>query len=141
VFITENEVNFLAFPEVPESLLIFGGGYGWSALRDADWLHQRTVHYWGDIDTHGFAILDQLRVILPHSESFLMDRSTLLRLRDLCTAEPTPTTRAFQNLRGEELAVLDCLRSGRGWLRLEQERIPFSLVQAALCRVRGEGEQ
>ncbi len=61
VFITENEVNFLAFPAVPQSLVVFGAGYGFDALADARWLHACQVLYWGDIDTHGFAILDQLR--------------------------------------------------------------------------------
>ncbi|SFV13626.1 Wadjet anti-phage system protein JetD domain-containing protein [Pseudoduganella namucuonensis] len=29
VFITENEINFLAFPPVAGSLVVFGAGYGW----------------------------------------------------------------------------------------------------------------
>ena len=32
----------------------------------------------GDIDTHGFAILDTLRARFDHVESFLMDRDTLM---------------------------------------------------------------
>jgi len=30
-------------------------------------LRARRVRYWGDIDTHGFSILDQLRVHLPQA--------------------------------------------------------------------------
>ncbi|MFC7634495.1 DUF3322 domain-containing protein [Paraburkholderia humisilvae] len=78
VFITENEINFLTFPDVPESIVLFGAGYGWEALQAARWLTDCTLHYWGDIDTHGFAILDQLRVRFPHTASFLMDRATLV---------------------------------------------------------------
>ncbi|PMX97712.1 Wadjet anti-phage system protein JetD domain-containing protein, partial [Pseudomonas sp. GW460-13] len=58
VFMTENETNFLAFPEAADSLVIFGAGYGFSLLAKATWLSQCKLHYWGDIDTHGFAILD-----------------------------------------------------------------------------------
>lgn len=58
VFVTENETNFLAFPEVAQAIVIFGAGYGWEALARASWLHRCRLHYWGDIDTHGFAILD-----------------------------------------------------------------------------------
>ena len=61
IFFTENEVNFLAFPPVPRSLVVFGSGYGFDVLAGAAWLHTCSIHYWGDIDTHGFAILDQLR--------------------------------------------------------------------------------
>ena len=34
--------------------------------------------YWGDLDTHGFAILNRLRECFPHARSMLMDRATLL---------------------------------------------------------------
>jgi len=78
VFITENEINFLAFPQLKDSMVIFGAGYGFDMLRHAEWLKRCHIHYWGDIDTHGFAILDQLRSQFEHVESFLMDRATLL---------------------------------------------------------------
>lgn len=61
VYVTENEVNFLAFPAQPQSIVVFGAGYGWEALAAADWLRRQPLYYWGDLDTHGFAILDQLR--------------------------------------------------------------------------------
>ena len=78
VFITENEINFLAFPSVADGMVIFGAGYGFDALVAADWLQSRQIRYWGDIDTHGFAILDQLRARFVHAQSFLMDRETLV---------------------------------------------------------------
>src|SRR5690606_26922002 len=65
VYITENEINFLSFPQVPQSMVIFGAGYGFNIFANASWLHKCTIHYWGDIDTHGFAILDQLRALFP----------------------------------------------------------------------------
>ena len=90
VFVTENETNFLAFPEVARAIVVFGAGYGSEALSRADWLHQCRVFYWGDIDTHGFAILDQLRGHFPHVVSFLMDRETLLAHHLLWGKEPEP---------------------------------------------------
>ena len=45
VFITENEINFLAFPYMPDSLVIFGAGYGFDALRQARWLHDKSIYY------------------------------------------------------------------------------------------------
>ena len=70
VYITENEINFLAFPEVARSMVIFGAGYGFGIFAEAAWLRTCTVHYWGDIDTHGFAILDQLRSLLSGDTFF-----------------------------------------------------------------------
>ena len=135
VFITENEVNFLAFPPVPGSMVVFGAGYGFEVLAGAQWLHRCAVHYWGDIDTHGFAILDQLRATLPHAQSLLMDRATLLAHADHWGEEPQPLSRDLPRLTAEEGALYDDLRDNRlrPRLRLEQERVGFGWVQQALA--------
>jgi len=134
VFITENEINFLAFPRVPDSLVIFGAGYGFDPLAEASWLKQRDIFYWGDIDSHGFAILDQLRGHFPHARSLLMDRATLLAHRPLWGREDTPTQRELSRLHADEAGLYDDLRHDRigPAVRLEQERIGFAWVQAAL---------
>ena len=136
VFITENEINFLAFPAAADSLLVFGAGYGFDALAQAGWLRQRTLHYWGDIDTHGFAILDQLRSHFPHAQSFLMDRDTLLAHQAQWTEEPQPTQRDLPRLSPDEQRLYDDLRWRRlrdEPLRLEQERIAFGRVESAVA--------
>jgi hypothetical protein len=144
VFITENEINYLAFPNVSDSLLIFGAGYGLPMLARADWLHAKAIHYWGDIDTHGFAILDPLRAIFPRTESFLMDRATLLEHEPLWIDEPEPTQRDLPRLTPQERALYDDLRwksvGGERQVRLEQERIGFGWVERALERVSRAGE-
>ncbi len=138
VFITENEINFLAFPNLPRSMVVFGAGYGFDSLAKASWLHRCAVHYWGDIDTHGFAILDQLRTHLPHAESFLMDRETLMAHPSQWVTEPQPVCRDLPRLTPEEQALYDDLRDNRirPALRLEQERIGFGWIEAALDRLR-----
>lgn len=135
VFITENEVNFLAFPPLPDALVIFGAGYGFEVLRHAEWLARCRIHYWGDIDTHGFAILDQLRSQFDHVESFLMDRDTLLAYEALWGEEEQPTQRDLPRLNAVEQALYDDLRDNRirRNLRLEQERIGFGRIESALA--------
>ncbi len=127
VFITENETNFLAFPPVSRALVVFGEGYGWEALARAGWLQRSPLHYWGDIDTHGFAILDQLRGHFPHAASLLMDRQTLLAHRTHWGEEPEPVRHDLARLTPDEAAVYDELRFDRlqPRLRLEQERVGF----------------
>ena len=134
VFITENDINGLAFPAIEKSMVIFGLGYGLQVLNGIDWLNDRTIYYWGDIDTHGFAMLDQLRHYLPHTESLLMDEETLLAHRPLWGQENKPTSRDLDNLRPREQDLYQQLISGRHGknLRLEQERIGFSYLKAAL---------
>ena len=134
VFITENETNFLAFPPARRSMVIFGAGYGWEALARAPWLQQCEVHYWGDLDTHGFAILDQLRGWLPKVSSILMDRETLLAHQPQWGEEPTPTAHDLPRLSAGEQEVYDDLRFDRlqPRLRLEQERVGFEWVRQRL---------
>jgi len=139
VFITENEINFLAFPELAGAIVIFGAGYGFEALARAQWLEDCYLRYWGDIDTHGFAILSQLRGHFRHVESFLMDRRTLMAFEPLWGTETSPTTRDLPYLTAEEQNLYDDLRDQRirPNLRLEQERIGFNWVLAALGRSAG----
>jgi len=136
VFITENEVNFLAFPDTPNAMVVFGGGFGGlDRLRRAVWLHQRSVHYWGDIDTHGFAMLDQLRAYLPQVLSLMMDESTLMHHSDHWGHEALAQQRDLPRLTTSERAVYDILRDNRlrVGLRLEQERISFGWVKQSLA--------
>lgn len=137
VFITENETNFLAFPPMPEAIVIFGAGYGWEALASANWLRRCALHYWGDIDTHGFAILDQLRRHFAHVTSFLMDRETLLAHRLHWGEEADAVRHALPSLTTEEGALYDELRFDRlqERLRLEQERIAYSWLSDKLKRI------
>lgn len=134
VFITENETNFLAFPAAPDAIVLFGAGYGWDALAQATWLADCPIHYWGDIDTHGFAILDQLRSRFGQVTSFLMDRATLLAHETLWGEEHDQVVHDLQRLTTPEQALFDDLRDNRirTRLRLEQERVGFQWVQAAL---------
>lgn len=136
VVITENEINFLSFPPLPRGLTVFGAGYGFDALADADWLIDKTLYYWGDIDTHGFAILNQLRSHLPRAKSLLMDRETLLANRVHWGTEPNPIRYELPLLSTDEQALYqDLCRNTHGEaVRLEQEKIPFSAIHAAISR-------
>jgi len=134
VFITENEINFLAFPPVKKSLVLFGAGYGFEMLDKVDWLSRCRIHYWGDIDTHGFAILDQLRSRFRQVDSLLMDRTTMLEFKTLWGTEEKQVLHDLSRLTREERELYDDLRDNRirSNLRLEQERIGFTWVEAAL---------
>ena len=137
VFITENEINFLAFPQVPDAMVIFGAGYGFENFSGVDWLHGRKIYYCGDIDTHGFAILNQLRGFFPHAASFLMDQQTFLEHRTLWGVEPSHETGILTRLTNEESTLYDQLRRNEfgDQLRLEQEKIGFEWLVEALGRV------
>ena len=139
LFVTENRTNGLAFPDHPGSMVVFGLGYGLDRLVETSWLRDLDVWYWGDIDTHGFRILDRLRINLPRARSFLMDRATLDAHRRLWGQEPADKryTGALSRLSEDEHALFEDLRHDRigERIRLEQERIGFGWLEAALSRL------
>ncbi len=141
VFITENETNFLAFPALADSLVIFGSGYGWDSLSHVRWLSDCLIYYWGDIDTHGFAILNQLRSRFGHVESFMMDRETLMVHGSLWGNEKDQVLHDLPLLTTEERGLFDDLRDNRirKNLRLEQEFIGFGWIESALAQLAGSG--
>ncbi|MFP5392694.1 MAG: DUF3322 domain-containing protein [Gammaproteobacteria bacterium] len=136
VYITENEINGLAFPPAPDAMVVFGGGYGIERLAQVPWLHGCEVVYWGDIDTHGFAILDRLRASLPHVRSLMMDFATLHAHRALWGEEEAgkrylgELTRLSEGEQAVYAALRDDVLAQR--LRMEQERIGFGWVEQAV---------
>ncbi|SDN11725.1 hypothetical protein SAMN04488074_13516 [Lentzea albidocapillata subsp. violacea] len=133
VFVVENEVTYLAFPPVADSVVVFGGGYALSQLEPLTWLSERQLVYWGDIDTHGFAILDRLRAKFGHVRSMLMDRATLLAHEDQWVSESAPVNAHLGSLQPNEAALYtDLVEDVLGTaVRLEQERVSFSALQDA----------
>jgi hypothetical protein len=134
-YVLENEITYLAFPVPSETIVILGGGYAVPVLELLGWLVGLDVVYWGDIDTHGFAILNRLRHHVPQARSMLMDRVTLLGHRDRWVTEPSPTAVTLDRLDPAESALYADLISGSyaPFVRLEQERISFSAIEKALA--------
>ena len=145
IFIPENKINGLAFPQIPDALVIFGLGYGVERLKECGWLRNRNIVYWGDIDTHGFRILNLLRKAFPQASSLLMDKHTLMEHRSLWVQEK-PNQRSMielPRLMKEEQQIYDDLRYDRiaEAIRLEQERIPYRWVKKSLDRYTSDRRQ
>ena len=137
VFITENETNFLALPQVERAIVVFGAGYGWESLARAQWLQRCRLNYWGDIDTHGFAILDQLRGHFAHVASLLMDRETLLAHRLHWGEEAEPARHDLARLTaGRRRCMTTCVSigcsRGCGWNRSASPLAGLALRSRAL---------
>jgi len=105
-------------------------GYAVEAFAEIPWLIDHPCHYWGDLDTHGFGILNRLRHHLPDVQSLLMDQATLLAHEPLWQQEDKPSTAPLDRLTDAEQAMYQGLQTHQ-WghqVRLEQERIawPFA---------------
>ena len=130
VFVTENDINGLAFPQLKRAIVIFGRGYGFEYLAQAHWLQNKDIWYWGDIDTHGFAILSQFRKYFPQTQSLLMERETLLSHYAYWVTENRQTLVDLSNLTIEEARLFDDLRYNRigKAIRLEQEYVSYDTL-------------
>jgi hypothetical protein len=128
VLVVENLETGLALPELPRTVAILKLGNAVSLLANVPWVMNTLGVYWGDIDTHGFAILDRARAIKPDMRSVLMDESTLRTYRALCSEEVTQhSANDLARLTTSEQRVYRGLKA-QTWganLRLEQERIPW----------------
>lgn len=134
VLVCENEITYLSVPVPDDGAVIWGKGFEVDRVGRLPWLGDADVIYWGDLDTHGFAILDRLRAWVPHTRSVLMDRETLLAHRDLWGTDATPTRATLTRLTPDEHELYvdlvgDCLGDR---VRLEQERIDWSWVEHRL---------
>ncbi|MHB8911863.1 MAG: Wadjet anti-phage system protein JetD domain-containing protein, partial [Lysobacter sp.] len=128
VMIVENLATGLAFDDLSGTVVFMARGYAVEPFADIAWLRDVPVFYWGDIDTHGLAILDRLRAYVPQVRSIMMDERTLRQFQELCVEEATPSQAVeLTRLTAAESALYAALRSGSHGLRgrLEQERIAW----------------
>ncbi len=134
VYVVENRATFNAFPDSADSIVVFGGGYAVTSLAPVDWLLERRLIYWGDIDTHGFRILSRLRGLFPHCTSMLMDAETLEANLERVVSEPSPLTEHLEHLSPAEARLYRDLREDRyaKAVRLEQERISLDRLHTHL---------
>jgi hypothetical protein len=135
VIIVENLQTFLAFTELPGTVLLIGSGYHLDFLAQLPWLSKPRCTYWGDLDTHGFAILNRAREYLPTLQSILMDEATLLKHKPLWVVEEKPhCAQMLPNLSANEQYVYSNIKCNH-WgqqIRLEQERIAWDYAWHAL---------
>lgn len=141
--VVENLNTGIALPDIDGAVVFMRLGLAVDQLEAIGWLRGAQRHlYWGDLDTHGFAILARARRRFPQTVSVLMDECTLLAHRELWVREPTPCrVESPEGLTAAELAVYEGLRANR-WgerVRLEQERIAWPAALEAISNALGNG--
>lgn len=132
--IVENEITYLSLEVPDDGIVIWGKGFEVDRVGRLPWLTDIDVTYWGDIDTHGFAILDRLRAWLPQTRSILMDRDTLVTHDDRWGEEARPTRARLTRLTADEHRLYEDLVSDSlgQRVRLEQERVDWAWASTRL---------
>lgn len=142
VFILENKtnfsnlMNFLTLPQMQGTIGIFGSGFKVSNLKNASWLNNKDVFYWGDIDTHGLQILSQIRGYFKQTKSIMMDFETLNVFKeDWSRGEPI-SAKILPNLTAEEQQLFTFVKAdNENTIRLEQEKITHEYVLSQISKL------
>lgn len=122
VYVVENKINMLSFPMVEKSIVIWGHGFGVETICNVDWLKDKDIFYWGDLDAQGFQILSLLRSHFGQVKSFMMDRVTFDNFYEGDKGTKTNVEKGLC-LTSEENDMFLYLKLNN--LRLEQEKIPY----------------
>lgn len=122
VYVVENKINMLSFPMIEKSIVLWGHGFGVETICDVEWLKDKDIFYWGDLDAQGFQILSLLRSHYGHVKSFLMDRPTFDEFFEGDKGTPTNVEKDLC-LTPEENEMFQYLKIHN--LRLEQEKVPY----------------
>lgn len=132
--VVENEITYLSVDVPADGVVIWGKGFEVDRVGRLPWLADAAIVYWGDIDTHGFGILDRLRAWLPQTRSVLMDRRTLLAHHDRWVREDRPAAASLSRLTPAERELYtDLIEGSLGeQVRLEQELIDWRWVEQFL---------
>lgn len=125
VYIVENKVNFLTFPLIPNSIVIWGKGYGVASIKESELLKSTELIYWGDLDAQGFEILSQFRSYFGQVKSLLMDKATFDNYFEKECGTPSKIIVKL-NLTTEEEELYQYIKVNN--YRLEQEKIPQRYV-------------
>ncbi|MDL9948378.1 DUF2220 family protein [Gordonia sp. ABSL11-1] len=133
--VVENEITYLSVDVPGDGVVLWGKGFEVDRIGRLPWLRDVEIRYWGDLDTHGFAILNRLRTWLPQTESVLMDRETLMAHRDRWVTEDRPATSELTRLTAAEHDLYDDLvtDSVGERVRLEQERVDWRWAEQRLA--------
>ncbi len=132
IFIIENQITTLSFPKIKNSIVIFGNGYKVGILKNVEWMRNKNIYYWGDIDKDGFAILSQVRGYFSYIKSIFMNKEVIELFKNFSVEDEKNQNnfKELKNLNDDEQKVYNRIQNnfyGTDF-RLEQERIPFDYV-------------
>ena len=134
VFIVENEMVYLTFPQYKDSICIWGQGYKVNILNGIEWFKSKKLYYFGDLDEHGFDILSTYRRCYPQIQSFCMDKTVLDEYEQfLVQGKKLENGRIPENLTEAEKECFMILRSVTSEKnRLEQARVSVEYIKKQL---------
>ena len=134
VFIIENEINYLTFPNIGNGIVIWWKWFNISLLKNTKWLGNKEIFYFWDLDSHGFKILSICRKYFPQTKSIFMNKQTFDNFSDFNIKWKILWKEESENLKNylnnEEFELFLYLNKNN--LRLEQENITQDWIKKNL---------
>jgi len=129
ILIIENERCLHQLPTTENTIAILGAGLNLNWMKAA-WLADKSIAYWGDIDTWGLTMLAQARQHQPTLTALLMSQKVFQEYsKDKAVTEPKPAGDTPPEMLSTDEKTLyhQLLSEEKG--RLEQEFLTTQLVQ------------
>lgn len=148
IVISENKDTAIHFPALPNAISVEGDGFGAAAVASIPWLAAAPhLIYWGDMDAHGFEIVDNFRREGLPIRTILMDQTTYERYEKYGSSTDAQG-RPLKHVARKPLLHLTAIErtlyehlTDPNWtryLRIEQERIPLQIAADAVGKATRE---
>lgn len=122
LWLVENETNLFLLPNRKGALVLFSKGHAVTQLFNIPLLGRTKLVYWGDLDEHGFIMLNSFRKNYNHAKSIFMDQNTVEYHRSEMLTQPEKyKIRSLEYLSIDENEAFQTLLSING--RIEQEKL------------------
>lgn len=133
ILLVENERCLHQLPTpVLDTIAVLGSGLNLSWLS-TPWLQERSVAYWGDLDTWGLAMLARACQHLPGLQALLMDQTSFDTYAHLAVPEPVHAPLPLANTLSPAVQALNLHLRAQERGRLEQEFLPAHVVAQAIA--------
>ena len=125
IFIVENQMCFFTFPDVLNSIVIFGSGKAVNILSNITWLRDKKVFYWGDLDVEGLEMLSMVRGFNDSVIPLMMDLICFERFKIYHSKGENSVKNIPPNLLRDEVEMFKFLK----FLPIESCRLEQEYIQ------------
>lgn len=134
IWLVENETNLYLLPKRKGSLVLFSKGHAVTQLFNIPLFTQAKLVYWGDLDEHGFIMLNSFRKNYGHANSIFMDKLTVEQNSDQMLKQPERyKTDQLDFLTDAEIEAFMLLKQSNG--RIEQETLNQEFMSKKLSEL------
>lgn len=134
LLVVENERSLYQLPPLPGTIAILGAGLNLNWM-DAAWIREKSLAYWGDIDTWGLTMLATARSHQSALTPLLMDEEIFESCcKESAVVEPVTASQSAPSMLTEHETALYYHLVGLEKGRLEQEFVPDALVKREIAR-------